>query len=187
MIPNGQRRSALANAVQCLYREWVRPLVQANTSGWHTDVVPPATLALPSFVDEFKFDEMSESHLALTKANIVSTYQAGAFFGSLAAYISAFYIGRKKSLWPFTIIFIVGAGMMLGATGDKGLGLIIGGRVLAGFGVGGTSMVVPIYISEIAPPAIRGRLVGMYELGWQVGGLVGFVSRGAMWDPNHKG
>lgn len=34
--------------------------------------------------------------------------------------------------------------------------------------------VTPIYISEIAPPAIRGRIVGMYELGWQLGGLVGF-------------
>jgi hypothetical protein len=33
---------------------------------------------------------------------------------------------------------------------------------------------VPIYISEISPPAIRGRLVGIYEMGWQLGGLVGF-------------
>ena len=35
-------------------------------------------------------------------------------------------------------------------------------------------MLTPIYISEIAPPAVRGRLVGLYELGWQFGGLVGF-------------
>lgn len=35
-------------------------------------------------------------------------------------------------------------------------------------------MVVPIYISELSPPAVRGRLVGIYELGWQIGGLVGF-------------
>jgi MFS family permease len=63
--------------------------------------------------------------------------------------------------------------MMLGATGDRGLGLIIGGRVLAGLGVGGCSNMVPIYISELSPPAIRGRLVGIYELGWQMGGLVG--------------
>lgn len=35
-------------------------------------------------------------------------------------------------------------------------------------------MQVPIFLSEIAPPAIRGRLVGLYELGWQTGGLVGF-------------
>jgi sugar porter (SP) family MFS transporter len=33
---------------------------------------------------------------------------------------------------------------------------------------------VPIYIAEISPPAIRGRLVGTYELGWQIGGMVGF-------------
>jgi len=32
----------------------------------------------------------------------------------------------------------------------------------------GCSMIVTIYISELAPPAIRGRLVGLYELGWQV-------------------
>ncbi|KAG5786403.1 hypothetical protein H9Q71_014492, partial [Fusarium xylarioides] len=36
------------------------------------------------------------------------------------------------------------------------------------------SNIIPIYISELAPPAIRGRLVGLYELGWQIGGLVGF-------------
>ena len=58
---------------------------------------------------------------------------------------------------------------MLGANGHRGLGLIYAGRVLAGFGVGGASMVVPIYISELAPPAVRGRLVGIYELGWQIG------------------
>jgi len=51
---------------------------------------------------------------------------------------------------------------------------IYAGRVLAGLGVGGTSMITPIYIAELAPPAIRGRLVGIYELGWQIGGLVGF-------------
>jgi len=56
----------------------------------------------------------------------------------------------------------------------SGLGLIYGGRVLAGIGVGAASNLTPIYISEISPPAIRGRLVGLYELGWQMGGLVGF-------------
>ncbi|EHL01502.1 putative quinate permease [Glarea lozoyensis 74030] len=63
---------------------------------------------------------------------------------------------------------------MLGANGDRGLGLIYGGRVLAGIGVGGASNLTPIYISELAPPAIRGRLVGLYEMGWQLGGVVGF-------------
>ena len=120
---------------------------------------------------------MSTHELSTTKETIVSLYQAGAFFGSLFAYVSAYFLGRKKSLMIFSLVFILGAGLMLGANGDRGLGLILGGRVLAGIGVGACSMIVPIYISEISPPAVRGRLVGIYELGWQVGGLVGFVSQ----------
>lgn len=135
-----------------------------------------ATLALPSFEAEFGFQEMGKGELSLTKGNIVSLYQAGAFFGSFFAYVSAYFLGRKKSLMVFTCVFILGAGLMLGANGDRGLGLILGGRVLAGIGVGACSMITPIYISEISPPAVRGRLVGIYELGWQIGGLVGFVS-----------
>ncbi|EOO00158.1 putative quinate permease protein [Phaeoacremonium minimum UCRPA7] len=132
------------------------------------------TLALPSFVDEFNFASYSKGSLALLKQNIVSVYQAGAFFGSLGAYVSSYFLGRRMSLQLFTVIFILGAGMMLGANGERGIGLIIGGRVLAGIGVGGCSNMTPIYISELSPPAVRGRLVGIYELGWQVGGLVGF-------------
>lgn len=132
------------------------------------------TLALPSFIEEFRFEEYSDNGLALVKQNIVSVYQAGAFFGSLGAYVSSYFLGRRKSLILFALIFLLGAGLMLGATGDRGLSLIYAGRVLAGIGVGGCSNMTPIYISELAPPAVRGRLVGIYELGWQIGGLVGF-------------
>ncbi|KAG9519808.1 quinate permease, partial [Aureobasidium melanogenum] len=131
------------------------------------------TIALPSFVKEFGFKKMKAEHLALIKANIVTVYQAGAFFGSLLAYASAYYLGRRKSLWVFVTVFMVGAGIMLAAK-DGDLAPIYAGRVLAGLGVGGASMIVPIYISEISPPAVRGRLVGIYELGWQIGGIVGF-------------
>ncbi|EJD42305.1 general substrate transporter [Auricularia subglabra TFB-10046 SS5] len=132
------------------------------------------TLALPAFEAEFRFAELNPARLALVKANIVSVYQAGAFFGSLSAYASSFYWGRRVSLQIASLVFILGAGLMLGASGDRGLGLILVGRVLAGVGVGAASNMVPIYISELSPPAVRGRLVGIYEAGWQIGGLVGF-------------
>jgi len=132
------------------------------------------TLALTSFKDEFHFDDMSKTAVALTSANIVSCYQAGAFFGAFFAYPAGHYLGRKIGLNIFATVFVIGAGMMLGANGSRGLGLIYGGRVLAGMGVGGASNLSPIYCSEIAPPAIRGRLVGLYEMAWQIGGLVGF-------------
>lgn len=132
------------------------------------------TIALSSFTKEFGFAKMSATHLAFVKENIVSVYQAGAFWGALFAYVSAFYIGRKWSLVFWSMIFTLGAGLTLGASGERGLGLIYAGRALGGVGVGACSMITPIYISELAPPAIRGRLVGLYELGWQIGGLVGF-------------
>jgi len=132
------------------------------------------TLALTSFKDEFHFDDLSKSAVALTSANIVSCYQAGAFFGAFFAYPAGHYLGRKIGLTIFATVFTLGAGMMLGANGARGLGLIYGGRVLAGMGVGGASNLSPIYCSEVAPPAIRGRLVGLYEMAWQIGGLVGF-------------
>lgn len=65
------------------------------------------TLALPSFVSEFELDKMTSSHLALTKSNIVSVYQAGAFFGALGAYVSSYYIGRRKSLLAWVLVVSV--------------------------------------------------------------------------------
>jgi MFS family permease len=35
-------------------------------------------------------------------------------------------------------------------------------------------MLVPLYIAEVSPPAIRGRLVGIYEIGVQAGTCIGF-------------
>lgn len=85
-----------------------------------------------------------------------------------------YFLGRKRGLLLASLVFILGTGLMLGANGSRGLTLIYVGRVIAGLGIGAASNLTPIYISEIAPPAIRGRLIGLYELGWQAGGLVGF-------------
>lgn len=132
------------------------------------------TIALKSFRTEFGFEELGPTAVNFIKANIVSCYQAGAFFGALFAYPFGHYLGRRIGLAVFATVFVVGASMMLGCNAERGLGLMYGGRVLAGIGVGGASNLSPIYCSEVAPPAIRGRLVGLYELSWQIGGLVGF-------------
>ncbi|CAG8973176.1 hypothetical protein HYALB_00008768 [Hymenoscyphus albidus] len=132
------------------------------------------TIALPSFQREFEFAKLSKPKVDLLNANIVSCYQAGAFFGALGAYAAAFSLGRARGLALFSAIFVLGSGLMLGANRERGLALMYVGRALAGIGVGGCSNIAPIYISEISPPAIRGALVCLFELGWQIGGLVGF-------------
>src|SRR5579859_8051588 len=85
-------------------------------------------------------------------------------------------VGKKERLdyLNTAATFCLGAGLTCGANAERGLSLIYGGRVIAGFGIGIASNLTPIYIAEISPPAVRGQLVGLYELGWQLGGLLGF-------------
>jgi MFS family permease len=107
-------------------------------------------------------------------ADIVSVYQAGAFFGSLGGYPTAFFAGRRWGMLLSAIICFAGSAIMLAARTSTGLAPIFAGRAIAGVGIGMASSMAPLYISEIAPPQIRGQLIGMYEIAWQVGGIVGF-------------
>jgi MFS family permease len=43
-----------------------------------------------------------------------------------------------------------------------------------GLGVGSSSLIVPVYISECSPPAIRGRLIGLFEIVLQLSQIIGF-------------
>ena len=69
-------------------------------------------------------------------------------------------------------VFLLGGTLMTASQGS--LNMIYGGRAVAGLGIGASSMVVPVYISETAPPSIRGRLVGIFEIASQGGGMLGF-------------
>ncbi|GAA5998706.1 hypothetical protein JCM5350_001442, partial [Sporobolomyces pararoseus] len=134
------------------------------------------SISLASFKEEFGLTlrDKTAKEFAAISANIVSTYQGGCFFGSLFGYPLGQMLGRKLGLLVSSLVFCLGAGVMLAADGARGLAPIYSGRVVAGLGIGAASNLTPLYISEIAPPAIRGQLVGMYEIGWQIGGLVGF-------------
>ncbi|TNY22236.1 general substrate transporter [Rhodotorula diobovata] len=132
------------------------------------------SIALPSFKNEFGLLTKTPKEFAAISSNIVSTYQGGCFFGALLGYPAGQLLGRKMGLLLSALVFCLGAGVMLAADGARGLGPIYGGRIVAGLGIGAASNLTPLYISEISPPAIRGQLVGAYEIGWQIGGLVGF-------------
>lgn len=58
---------------------------------------------------------------------------------------------------------------MIIADQARGLPPIYAGRVLTGVGIGIVSTITPIFISEVAVVSVRGRLIGLYELGWQLG------------------
>lgn len=132
------------------------------------------TVALPSFKKEFGLDMMTKEHANFVVSNVISVFHAGCFFGALFSYPFSYYWGRRWSLVVAAVLITVGSAIMLAASQKNGLGPIYAGRVLAGLAVGFSTNLTPVYLSEIAPPAIRGRVIALYEIGWRVGDLVGF-------------
>ncbi|CAK7894274.1 high-affinity glucose transporter 1 [[Candida] anglica] len=132
------------------------------------------TMALPSFLEEFGLDVMTESDRNYVISNIISVFHVGCFFGSLISYPFSYYFGRRMSLIIAAVTITFGSGIMLASTATRNLGPIYAGRVLAGLAVGFSTNLTPVYLSEISPPAIRGRIIAMYEIGWRVGDLIGF-------------
>lgn len=87
------------------------------------------TLTLPSFENRFGLTSNPKQAAALS-ANIVSTFQAGCFFGAIFVSYLIEKFGRKFLLVACGILFDVGAILQLASSGS--VGLIYGGRMLTG-------------------------------------------------------
>lgn len=98
--------------------------------------------------------------------NIVSA------FGGLASGRLADAAGRRCTVGLACAVCIVGSLLMAVATSYSAL---LVGRVITGFGIGSSFQVSPLYIAEVAPKSLRGRLVTMFDLFINVGILAGYV------------
>jgi MFS transporter, SP family, arabinose:H+ symporter len=97
----------------------------------------------------------------------------GTVVGSLLGGWPADRFGRKATLLWIGILYFVGAVASGLATN---VGMFIAARVIGGLGIGISTVVAPMYISEIAPPRHRGRLAGMFQFNIVFGILMAFVS-----------
>ncbi|CCF50184.1 hypothetical protein NDA10_005314 [Ustilago hordei] len=97
---------------------------------------------------------------------VVSILSAGTFIGALAGAPISDILGRRWGMQIALLVFCVGVIMQM-ATTD--LGVFIGGRVIAGLGVGILSTIVPMYQSETAPRWIRGAVVSGYQWAITIG------------------
>ncbi|TKA29018.1 hypothetical protein B0A50_03430 [Salinomyces thailandicus] len=109
--------------------------------------------------------QLSGSHLSL----ITAILSAGTFFGAIIAGDIADIIGRKYTIIAGCGIYIVGVILQVAS---HGLGLIVAGRLIAGFGVGFESAIVILYMSEICPRKVRGALVAGYQFCVTLGLLI---------------
>jgi SP family arabinose:H+ symporter-like MFS transporter len=97
----------------------------------------------------------------------------GTVVGSLLGGWPADHFGRKATLLWIGILYFVGA---VGSALAPNVVTFIAARVIGGLGIGISTVVAPMYISEIAPPKYRGRLAGMFQFNIVFGILIAFVS-----------
>lgn len=103
----------------------------------------------------------------------VSIALMGTVIGSLVAGWPTDRFGRKKTLFAIGILYFVSA-LGSGLVSDWSLFLFF--RFIGGVGVGISSVTAPLYISEIAPPSKRGRLVALFQFNIVFGILIAYLS-----------
>ena len=82
-------------------------------------------------------------------------------------------IGRKATLLWVGVLYVISA---VGSGCAGNVYAFIAARFIGGLGIGASTVTAPLYISEISPPAYRGRLAGMFQFNIVFGILVAFVS-----------
>ena len=97
----------------------------------------------------------------------------GTIVGALTAGKPADRFGRKPVLFVIGILYVVGA---LGSALSHDILVLEIFRFLGGLGVGAASVCAPIYTAEIAPPRVRGRLVGLVQFNIVLGILLAYLS-----------
>lgn len=114
-------------------------------------------------------DQTGYSIATWQKSLIVSILSLGTFVGALVSGSIAEFIGRRYTIMLSCLLFSVGVAIQVGAGKVNDL---VGGRLVAGLGVGGISSVVILYVSEIAPKRFRGALVSVYQWAITIGLLI---------------
>lgn len=101
----------------------------------------------------------------------------GTVVGALTGGWPADRFGRKPTLLAIGILYIVSAA---GSALAWNVETFILARLIGGVGIGVSTVVAPMYIAEIAPPAYRGRLAGMFQFNIVFGIVVAFASNAAL-------
>ncbi|KAI1473408.1 putative sugar transporter [Daldinia eschscholtzii] len=102
---------------------------------------------------------------------VVSLYDIGCLVGAMSIGVLADHCGRERTLSIACVVFIIGAVLQ---SASYNITSITIGRVILGYGVGTCAGGVPLYVSEIAPAKLRGRIIGIEQMILCFGELVAF-------------
>ncbi len=103
----------------------------------------------------------------------VASSLIGTVLGSIIAGKPAQLFGRKKVLYVIAVMYLLSA---IGCASSSVWILFIFFRFVGGIAVGASSVVGPMYISEIAPASLRGRLAGSFQLNIVAGIFIAYLT-----------
>jgi sugar porter (SP) family MFS transporter len=145
-----------------LYRWGMSAAAGGFVFGFHAAVVSGALLSIS---DDFRLTPFQQGAL-------VGLLPLGAMGGSLLAGRVADGFGRRRTLVLDACVVLAGAAL---AAAAPDYGVLLAARAIVGLGVGIASSIVPLYLSEIAPAGVRGRLVTLNQLFVTLGILTAYV------------
>lgn len=131
--------------------------------GFDTGVIAGALVYLQ---EDFQLTPVTEGLV------VTSLLFPGATTGALLGGPVADRIGRKKSLVIAGAIFVIGTVICALA---PNIAILVAGRIALGYAVGVASVVVPLYLAEMAPASQRGRIVTVNQLMLVIGLFLAFV------------
>src|SRR6516165_8551603 len=120
-------------------------------------------------------DALAEAFGTLAAATgfAVGSVLLGCAVGAFLAGSLADLIGRRPTMLLNAVVFLISA-FATGAANSAGV--FIAARVLGGLAIGAASVLAPMYISEVAPPRLRGRLASLQQLAIVLGLFFAFLS-----------
>jgi sugar porter (SP) family MFS transporter len=111
----------------------------------------------------------TDSQQALDMGLINGLFGVGATIGAFGGTFVADKYGRRACIFVAAVTFIFGAALQAGA---PDMDMMWAGRVFSGMGIGAMSMSVPVYIAELSPDHVRGKLNTLWQLAITMGILI---------------
>ncbi len=103
----------------------------------------------------------------------VSIGLAGTILGAMTSGVLGQKIGGREALRIMAALYLISS---LGCAFAWSWNALMVARFIGGWGIGGSSVLGPVYIAELAPPKWRGRLVGLFQINIVVGVLLAYLS-----------
>lgn len=109
---------------------------------------------------------------SLTEGIVVSSVLFGAIIGAIFGGTLSDHFGRRKIIILAALIFTFGG---IGTALVTNVAWLITGRIVVGIGIGVASFAAPLYISEVSPVNVRGKLVSLNQLAITVGIVISYL------------